>query len=361
VLTIDGSYGEGGGQILRTGLALSAILGQPVEFVKIRAGRKHPGLQPQHLTSLRALAKITGASVSGAEPGSLALRFAPGPIAGGAYRFDVGTAGATSLLFQTLIGPLAYAAAASQLTLTGGTHVPWSPPAPYVSEVFLPVVAAMGVVGTWRMRRAGFYPKGGGEVAVTVEPLVGLTPLELSDRGPLLRLRGLSAVARLPRRIAERQAEQVRRRLAAAGYRIDVEVAELEAACPGDSVFLWAEFERSRAGFGALGERGKPAERVADEAAEALVRFLASDAATDPHLADQLILFMALAPGRSVLTTSQVTSHLLTNLWTIRQFLPVGVSLHGRIGEPGRLAVDGAGIAPPARAAMAGLSANEAP
>jgi RNA 3'-terminal phosphate cyclase (ATP) len=345
VIGIDGSHGEGGGQILRSALSLAAILGRPVEVTKIRAGRRNPGLQPQHLASVHALAKITDAEVRGAELGSTSLYFAPGPNSGGSYRFEVATAGAASLVFQTVIAPLAFAERPSYLTLTGGTHVPWSPAAPYLSEILLPTVAIMGVVATWRVGRAGFYPKGGGEVEAVVEPLTRLDPLDLSDRGSLLRLRGISAVARLPRRIAERQADRARRRLADAGHDLDVEIAELDAISPGDSLFLWAEFERSRAGFSALGERGKPAERVADEAADGLLGFLAQDAAIEPHLADQLVLFMGLANGCSTLTTSEVSRHLLTNLWTIEQFLPLRASLDGRLGAPGRLTIEGAGLA----------------
>lgn len=352
-LTIDGSYGEGGGQILRTALAFSAILGRPVELVNIRAGRKKPGLQPQHLASVRALAEITGAGVHGAELGSPRLHFVPGPIHGGPYRFDVGTAGAVSLVFQTILVPLACAGTPSSLTITGGTHVPWSPPAPYVSEVFLPMAARMGLLATWRVQRAGFYPKGGGEARAAVQPLTSLTPLDLSERGEVLAIRGLSAVAGLPRRIAERQATQVRRRLADAGYEAEIEIVEVEATCPGDSLFLWGEFEQSRAGFGALGERGKPAERVADEAADALLQFLAGDAATDSHLADQLAILMAFAPGRSVLTTARVSQHLLTNLWTIQQFLPLPTSVEGRMGQPGRVTIDGAGIIASSKAVTA--------
>lgn len=358
MLTIDGSYGEGGGQILRTALAFSAILGRPVELVKIRGGRKNPGLQPQHLACVRALAEIAGAEVQGAERGSPHLRFRPGPITGGSRRFDVGTAGALSLVFQTILAPLACATTPSSLTMTGGTHVRWSPSAPYVSEVFLPITARMGVLASWQVQRAGFYPRGGGEVRAAVQPSMRLAALDLSDRGKMLAIRGLSAIARLPRRIAERQAAHVRRRLAEAGYpAVEIEIQELDAACPGDALFLWAEFERSRAGFGALGERGKPAERVADEATDALLQFLAGDAATDSHLADQLAILMALAPGRSVLTTARVSQHLLTNLWTIQQFLPLSISLEGGMGQPGRVTIDGAGFAASSKAGTAAACA----
>lgn len=350
---IDGSYGEGGGQILRTALTLSAILGRPVEIVKIRAGRKNPGLQAQHLACVRALVELTAAEVQGAELGSTFLYFKPGPISGGEYRFDVGTAGAVSLVFQTIFAPLACARMPSALTMTGGTHVPWSPPAPYMSEVFLPIAGQMGLSASWQVQRPGFYPRGGGVVRAVVQPSTRLTPVDLSERGELVAIRGHSTVARLPRRIAERQAVHVQRRLEDAGYAAEIEVQELDAACPGDSLFLWAEFVRSRAGFGALGERGKPAERVADEAVEALLEFLAGDFATDSHMADQLAILMALAPGRSVVTTARVSQHLLTNLWTIQQYLPLSISLEGEMGQSGRLTIDGAGISAPAEAGVA--------
>src|SRR5574337_101953 len=269
VLTIDGSYGEGGGQILRTALALSAVLGRAVQLVNIRAGRRNPGLQPQHLSCVKALAEITGAEVHGAEIGSSRLYFDPGSITGGSRRFDVGTAGAVSLVFHAVLTPLAFADRSSTVILTGGTHVPWSPPAPYISEVFLPMVERMGLVGGWQLARGGFYPKGGGEVRAGVQPLTQLRSIDVTHRGALVAIRGLSAVARLSKTIAQRQADRIRRRLADAGHDIEVEIVEFDAACPGDAVFVWAEFEGSRAGFGALGERGKPAERVADEAAGA--------------------------------------------------------------------------------------------
>lgn len=357
ILKIDGSYGEGGGQILRTALALSAVLGRPVELFKIRAGRKKPGLQPQHLSCVKVLAEITGAEVHGAELGSSRLHFTPGPITGGSRRIDVGTAGAVSLVFQAILAPLAFAGTSSTVTMTGGTHVPWSPPAPYISEIFLPMVERMGLAATWQLQRGGFYPKGGGEVRAAVQPLTRLSSMDLTNRGALLAIRGISAVAGLPMAIAERQADRVRYRLADAGHKIEIEIAELDAVCRGDTVFVWAEFEKVRAGFGALGERGKSAERVADEAADALLSFLAGNAGADPHLTDQLAVLMALANGRSVLTMARVSQHLLTNLWTIQQFLPIGVLLEGRLGGPGRLTIDGIGLNVSSCGAMAAARA----
>lgn len=345
MLRIDGSYGEGGGQILRTALALSAILGKPVEVYNIRAGRKNPGLQAQHLTAVKALAQISGAKVEGAEPGSQSLRFVPGLLRGADYLFEVGTAGAVSLIFQALVLPLAFADAPSRATLRGGTHVPWSPPFHYLDEVFLPLAAGMGLKAALKLIRWGFYPKGGGEIQVEVHPSPKLRPINLEKRGALLEIRGFSAVANLPWSVAERQRSQVLSRLSAEGLKGQVEMITALSPGQGSCVFLLAEFENARSGFSGLGERGKPAEKVADEAALALLAFLKSGAAVDPFLADQLLLPMVLAEGRSILTTSRLSQHLLTNVWLIRQFLPVPIDIEGEEGGPGRVVVEGGGVA----------------
>lgn len=345
MVKIDGSYGEGGGQILRTALALSAILGKPVEVHNIRAGRKNPGLQAQHLCAVKALAQISGAKVEGAEPGSQSLRFIPGSLRGADYLFEVGTAGAVSLVFQALFFPLAFADAPSRVTLRGGTHVPWSPPFHYLDEVFLPMAARMGFKGTLKLIRWGFYPKGGGEIHVEVHPSSQLQPINLEERGALLGIRGFSAVANLPWSVAERQRGQVLSRLSTEGLRGQVEMITALSPGQGSCVFLLAEFENARAGFSSLGERGKPAEKVADEAALALLAFLNSGAAVDPFLADQLLLPMALAEGRSILTTSRLSRHLLTHVWLIQQFLPARIDVEGEEGGAGRVVVEGGGVA----------------
>lgn len=344
MIRIDGSYGEGGGQILRTALALSAILGEPLEVHNIRAGRRNPGLQAQHLTAVKALAQISGAKVEGAESGSLHLHFLPGTLRGGNYLFEVGTAGAVSLVFQALLLPLAFADAPSRVTLRGGTHVPWSPPFHYLDEVFLPVAARMGLKVTLKLIRWGFYPKGGGEIQVEVHPSPRLRGIQLKEWGTLLGIMGFSAVANLPWSVAERQRSQVLSRLLAEGFMVHMEMITAPSPGQGSCVFLLAEFETARAGFVGLGERGKSAERVADEAALALLAFLKSRAAVDPYLADQLLLPMALADGRSILTPSRLSQHLLTNVWLIQQFLPVEIEIEGEEGGSGRVLVEGRGV-----------------
>jgi len=340
MLTIDGSHGEGGGQILRTALALSAVLQRPVRIEKIRAGRRNPGLQAQHLAGVGALTAITRAAVEGATGGSTSLTFVPQRIGPGTYRWDVGTAGAIALVMQAILLPLAFASGPSRIAVTGGTHVPWSPPFPYLEQVLLPVLEGMGLRASLRLTRWGFYPKGGGSVEGTVEPSV-LTPLTLAERGSLVEITGLSAVAGVPVRVAERQRDRAVERLAALGVPCQITLCTAEASNPGTILFLLVTTQGGRAGFSSLGERGKPAEQVADEACDQVVDYLSGTGAADPHLADQLLLPMALAPGPSLLTTSRVTEHLETNQWVVEQFLPGRVRLEGTAGEPGRVIVKG--------------------
>src|SRR3989304_5050447 len=196
-IVIDGAYGEGGGQILRTALSLSALLTRPVRIENIRAGRRNPGLQAQHLVALQALGEITRGEVEGARVGATVVRFAPGPVRPGSYRFAVGTAGAGALVPQAVPLPLAWGGAVSDLTVTGGTHVPWSPPVPYLEEVLLPTLAPVGVHASVELHRWGFYPKGGGEVRVAVRPSSGtLRPLTRLTRGMLRAVRGTAVVVR---------------------------------------------------------------------------------------------------------------------------------------------------------------------
>ncbi len=340
MLTIDGSYGEGGGQILRTALALSTVMDRPVLIEKIRAGRRNPGLQAQHLAGVKALAEITRGEVEGATIGSTSLRFVPTQIAHGAYRWDVGTAGAISLVLQAVLVPLAFAPAESHITITGGTHVPWSPPFPYVEQVFLPTLQGMGFRVSLRLGRWGFYPRGGGVVEGTIEPS-GLKPLTLTRRGPLTGVVGLSAVAGLPIDIAERQRHRALARLSSLGVPCRIETISVEAPSPGTILFLLIRCEGGRAGFSSLGEKGKPAERVSDEACDQVLAYLEREGAADPFLADQLLLPMALAPGSSSMTTTRLTEHLLTNQWVVEQFLPGRVRVEGGVGQPGRVTIEG--------------------
>jgi len=355
VLVVDGSYGEGGGQVLRTSLSLSAITGRPLRLVNIRAARRKPGLMPQHLTGVRALARICNAEVQGDKLGSQELTFVPGTAPqAGSYTFDVaqvakgGSAGSVSLIAQTVLLPLALAPGTSEVTLRGGTHMPWSPVYDYLKRVYLPTLRWMGLEAKVQIVKWGWYPEGGGEVRATIQSLPSqarLGGLILRQRGELLRVRGLSASSSLPKHVRERQEGTALQALRSNGVNPRLDVLDAPSKGTGSVVFLWAEFENVLAGFTALGERGKPAERVAEEAARALLDYLHGDGALDRHLADQVILPLALAAGPSSFTAESVTQHLLTNAWAVNQFFPGRVQIEGVEGTPAALCtVVGGGV-----------------
>jgi len=343
MIEIDGSHGEGGGQILRTSLSLSVLTGIPVRIDRIRSSRKAPGLKPQHLISAQAAAQICGGRLDGARPNSTELRFHPGKVQAGRHAFDVGTAGSTSLVLQTLLPTLAFCKSASRIFVNGGTHVAWSPPADYIRDVFLRTVATMGLQAKLSVRRWGFFPIGGGEIEAIVEPSPApLKPLRITERGRLKFLRVVSTVANLPLSIAERQLNRAMNRLTEQGLAPQGETGTVESPSKGSFCFIRADFENVRAGFSALGAIGKRAERVADEAVEQFIGYTTDAGALDHHLGDQVVLYMALAKGESIVTVSDFTEHLKTNIWVIEQFLPVKFSLEEYpSGRGGTLRVTG--------------------
>ena len=344
-IRIDGSYGEGGGQILRTSMSLAALLGVELEIVHIRAGRKKPGLMAQHLTGVQATAEITDGELEGAELGSQTVRFRPGEIQGGSYLFDVSevraSAGSTGMIFQSIAPVLAFAGERSEVVLKGGTHTNWAPPIDYLREVFLPMVRGMNLNLTIETEHWGWYPEGRGVVRVTVAPTSSLKGIDMTDRRDLIGIEGRSVLSNLPISIAERQRDRTLKRLEAEGLGARIDVAEVPSVGRGTFLFLLIRYAGGVSGFSALGARRKRAERVADEAVVPFLDHHRSGAAVDPHLADQLILYMALAGGRSTLEVSRISQHLLTNIWVIAQFLPVRFEVEGCLDEPGHVAVDG--------------------
>jgi RNA 3'-terminal phosphate cyclase (ATP) len=348
MIVINGSYGEGGGQVLRTSLTLSALLGEHVRIENIRAKRRKPGLQAQHLTGVRAIAQICDAELEGAELGSLTLTFRPlsSPRAG-EYSFDVaearkgGSAGATSLVFQTLLLPLAFAPGQSRLTMRGGTHVAWSPSFHYLKQVYLPTLARTGLEVRAEIERWGWYPIGGGEMIASIRGRREsyLSGLDLVERGELKRLWGISATSNLPTHIGQRQKKRTEEHLRERGFDPQIEIVDAPSLGQGTVVFLVAEYEHAVAGFSSLGERGKPAEKVAEEACREFIEYHQSGACLDKHLADQLILPMALAPGPSIFTICEITQHLLTNVWVVEQFLDVRVEVEGEEGQKGKVQI----------------------
>ena len=319
MVELDGSHGEGGGQILRTALSLSMVTGRPFRIERIRSRRSRPGLLRQHLTAVQAAAEICAAEVSGAQLGSLDLSFKPGRIRSGDYRFAIGTAGSCTLVLQTILPALWFADGASRVWVSGGTHNPAAPPADFLIRGWLPLLRGMGVDMEIELLRHGFYPAGGGEIRVGVRPVADWRPLQLDDRGALRAVRVSAVVAGLSPDIARRELEHVAARLAGCAGEMRVLPA---AHGPGNVVLVDMEYERVTEVFTGFGEKGVPAESVADGAARAARRFNQGEAAVGEHLADQLLLPMALA-GKGGFTTSQLSSHLRTNVAVIEQFLAV--------------------------------------
>jgi RNA 3'-terminal phosphate cyclase (ATP) len=339
-IELDGSFGEGGGQILRTSLALSLVTGRPFHLRNVRARRPKPGLHPQHLMCVRAAARVGGATVRGDRLGSTDLVFEPGDVVAGDYHFPIGTAGATGLVLHTLYLPLALRGVGpSHVRIEGGTHVTASPCFHFLDTTWRAYMALLGMQVRLSMSRPGFYPRGGGEVKAWIEPSPRLRGLELRERGSVTRVSGFSAVGRLPEHIAERQARQAGQRLAETGLEVAIR-QEAWHNRPGTVLGLVVETAPVPALFFGLGERGKPAERVADEAADQVLAYLgAAPAAVDPHSADQIVLPLALAEGPSAYSVSEVTRHLCTNIEVIHRFVERDIACDGDEGEPGTVRV----------------------
>ena len=340
LIALDGAFGEGGGQVLRTALALSAVTGQGFRVEGIRARRLRPGLRPQHLAAVRAAALACSADVHGAFDGSPDLRFVPGRAAAGEFRFDIGTAGAATLVLQTVVPILATTGQPSRVEVVGGTHVPRSPSFHFLSRHWLDAVAGLGLGAAVELVQAGFYPRGGGEIRAEVRPWARPATLDLSRRGALVALRGIAGQARARGDVARRALDAARARLwEARRLEAECELVELRSASPGAFLQLEAVFENGRAAFGLLAERGLRAEQLGDRAARRVLRFLEDpDAAVDPCLADQLAVPLALAGGGGRLATSEVTAHLETVASVVSAF-GIEARTWGRLGGPGGLEV----------------------
>jgi RNA 3'-terminal phosphate cyclase (ATP) len=317
MLTIDGSRGEGGGQILRTSLSLSMVLGRPFRVERIRAGRQRPGLARQHLAAVEAARAISSARVEGASLGSRELTFAPGPVVPGTYRFAVGTAGSACLVLQTVAPALFTAGAPSHLVFEGGTHNPKAPPFDFLARVFLPLVARMGPAVGATIERHGFYPAGGGRVVVDIAPVPALAPIELVAPLAVETRRARALLSRLPRHIGERELSVARADL---GWdEAECAIEEVDSPGPGNALHLEVVGAGSAELVTGFGERGVPAETVAMVAAAEMRDFLAAGVPVGSHLADQLLLPMALARGGAFLTLP-LTPHATTAIEVIEAF-----------------------------------------
>jgi RNA 3'-terminal phosphate cyclase (ATP) len=319
VLHLDGSAGEGGGQILRTSLGLSLLTGTPFTITRIRAGRERPGLQRQHLAAVRAAADIGGADVRGAAVGSSTLTFKPKAVTPGIYTFSVGTAGSATLVLQTVLPALLSASGPSTLTIEGGTHNPWAPPVDFLEKAFLPLLGRMGARITTRLERRGFFPAGGGRFTVTIDPCPKLERLDLPERGAPRGLRAWAVVSALPVSIAHRELKVVERTLSMDPNRLKA-IEEPKPVGPGNALLIEVESEHVTELFSSIGEKRVSAETVAERACDEVRRYLDGEAPVGEHLADQLLIPMALAGGGSFVTTP-LSSHSTTNMDVIREFL----------------------------------------
>ncbi len=329
MIEINGSYGEGGGAILRNALALAAYLGTPLSIVDIRAGRSRPGLAPQHMRAVELVGAMCGARVRGAGLGSREVTFVPGSVSPGRFEVNIGTAGSTTLILQTVMLPCLRQSGEFYFDLTGGTDVPMSPPFDYIARVLLPrMMPSKGV--TVSLARRGYYPKGGGRLNVRVVGGSGARRLELLDPGTVMGIRGVSHASTLlaDRKVADRQADAARHLLDRLGYPVEIAIEYSESDCPGSGITLWTESAKGPLLSGsALGEQGKPADEVGREAANALLKEMDSGAAVDRHLADQLIPYLALGGG-SILT-SDVTRHTASAIYVARKLTGTEFEIDG--------------------------------
>jgi len=328
MIEIDGSEGEGGGQILRSSLSLAICTQQPFRIANIRANREKPGLMRQHLTAVKAAAEICDATLDGAELGSRALTFRPGRARSGDFSFAIGTAGSCTLVLQTLLPPLLTAAAESRLRITGGTHNRAAPPFDFLQRSFMPLLARMGANVDLSLASFGFYPRGGGEIRARVSPAARLGSLALTSRGGWVRGYAEAYVAGLPARIATRELEVIGKRLAWTPDQLRLCGLPNDLG-PGNAVTITLEHEHVTEVLTGFGEKGVRAEEVAGGAAEEAAAYLAATAPVGEHLADQLLLPLALGEGGSFVATV-ASGHLRSNAVIIQRFTGrrIGIAPH---------------------------------
>ena len=323
MIDIDGSSGEGGGQILRTSLGLSLVTGKPFSIRRIRAGRQKPGLLRQHLAAVRAAREVSRAEVDGDELGSLNLTFTPGDVRPGEYCFSVGSAGSATLVLQTVLPGLMIADGSSQLVLEGGTHNTYAPPFDSIQKAFLPILERIGPRVTAALDRAGFYPAGGGQISISIHPEARLRELDLAERGPIVRRSARAIVSKLPLDIALREVDCIRRKMSLPDDCI--EALQIDSPGPGNVVLVEIESRHVTEVFTGFGQKGLPAEKVAARVVREAKRYLTAGVPVGEHLADQLLIPMSLAGGR--FRTLAPSAHVTTNVETIERFLDVRIQI----------------------------------
>lgn len=342
MIEIDGSLGEGGGQIVRSSLALSLLTGKRFRIYKLRAGRKKPGLKRQHLTAVKAATTVGNATVSGAELESREITFEPGTVSSGKFEFAISTAGSITLVLQTILPALMMAEGPSTVTLSGGTHNMLAPPFDFLQRSYTPLLARMGPQIDLQLKRYGFYPAGGGEFVANIAPAEQMKGLDVVSRGKLIQRRARGIVSNLPVEIAKRETARVVRKLNW-DRAVEEHIEARDPAGPGNILFAELEFENVAASFAGFGRQGISAEKVADGVVREVRRYLKTDAPIGPHLADQIMLPMAIAAAFSNANnrfrTGPLTQHSITQADTIRRFLDVEIKVDSQSDGTSTIAI----------------------
>lgn len=325
MLEIDGSYGEGGGQILRTAVALSVLTGKTVEIKNIRANRPNPGIKPQHYVAIESIKELCQAETKGLEIGSSHLEFSPGEIRGGSYKFDIGTAGSITLVFQACLLCAVKTHEQIKIKVIGGTDVKWSPSWDYFEHVFLPLLKKMGLLVNSRLIRRGYYPKGGGEAELTIEPSAGIKPLKLDKKQEYSSVDGIIHIGNLPDHVSTRMKHAAIKTLVKNNLESSITVDEVRSLSTGTGITLWSKSKDAVLGSTVLGERGIPAEKIGETAAVELVNEIVLGVTLDVHAFDQVLPYMAVACESEVSScvVQNVSGHAGTNMWLVKQFFDV--------------------------------------
>ncbi len=347
MIDIDGSFGEGGGQILRTALALGGVTQKSFKIYNIRSKRPNPGLAPQHLHAIKSVANICDAKVTDLKIGSQKIIFEPKKIKGGSMVIDVGTAGSITLILQALLPVLSFAEEDSNVKLVGGTDVQWSPPIDYFNNVTLRALSLMGIRCKIKLIRRGHYPKGGGIVNAHIEPFSRLNKIEALDH-EFNKIKGISHCLKLPKHVSDRQADSAEKFLRDRGIPCEVEREFHGSRDPnisaGSGIVLWNDSNEIFLGSSCLGKKGVPAEKIGSDASSKIFDMIKSKSGTDSYLADQVIPYMALAKGKSKISTFRLSKHAWTNIYITERFLDCRFEVDGGLDKFSTIAVDGVGL-----------------
>ena len=327
MLSIDGSYGEGGGQILRNTVAISVLTKKPVEIKNIRANRPTPGIKPQHYIAIKSIKELCDAETNGLEVGSSVLTFSPGDIKGGKYKFNIGTAGSITLVFQACILASLNVKEPVIISVTGGTDVKWSPSWDYFRYVFLHLLEKMGLSVKAKLIRRGYYPKGGGEAEITISPSAGLKPLKLNEEQIFEMVNGIINISNLPDHIVTRMKYSAIKILLKKNLQASINIDKVESLSPGTGITLWSQSKNTVLGSTFLGERGMPSEKVGENAANELIREIDAGSSIDLYAFDQLLPYMTIARNSSSCVVSRISNHAQTNMWLLKQFFNVDFEL----------------------------------